>query len=113
MPEQMEQKLNNLLNNPEMMQRIVSLAQSLQQNEDKKTENTALQQPDLAMLQRVASFASHRGIDANQQALIKALSPYISRQRIAKLENAMHAAKMARFAISLLGSDSMKTFAGR
>ena len=113
MPEQMEQKLNDLLNNPEMMRKIASLAQSLQQSENTKTEHKPMQQPDMAMIQTIANFASQRGIDSNQQALIKALSPYISRQRIMKLENAMQAAKMARLAISLLGNDSTKQFAGR
>jgi len=45
-------------------------------------------------------------IDKNQQALLRALSPYLSRQRIKKLENAMRAAKMAGFAASALNAKS-------
>ena len=117
----MEQKLNAILGNPQMMAQIMSLAQSLgqPQNEEPKSEPQQQKSPpqppaqkapavpagmDLAMLQKVAGIAQQSGIDPNQQALLKALGPYLSRDRITKLEKAMRAAKIAAFASAALGS---------
>ncbi len=109
---ELEQKLNSVLENPEMMQKIMSLAQNLGQREPSahseaspKQENIlgGLGDIDLSMLQRVSGIARQSGIDKNQQALLHALAPYLSRHRIAKLERAMRAAKMAGIATTFLG----------
>ena len=105
---ELEEKLASVMNDPAMMQKIMSLAQSLggsppPKEEAPKAENPSFPEIDMAMLQKLSGFASQSGIDRNQQALLQALSPYISRHRIAKLERAMRAAKMAGFATSLLG----------
>lgn len=110
----LEQKLNDVLSNPQMMQQIMSLAQSI--------GNSTQQQPasaptsagsssadiDLGMVQTVAGMASSTSVDQNQRALLRALSPYISRDRVSKLEKAMRAAKMAAFASSLLQSQNRR-----
>lgn len=117
----MEQKLNSILSNPQMMSQIMSLAQSLgqQPNEQPKSEpqqpKSASQPPaptapalpggmDLSMLQKIAGIAQQSGIDRNQQALLRALGPYLSRDRIQRLEKAMRAAKIAAIASAALGS---------
>ncbi len=105
---ELEEKLASVMNDPAMMQKIMSLAQSLgssppQQEAPPKTESAPFPDIDIAMLQKLSGFASQSTIDKNQQTLLQALSPYISRHRIAKLERAMRAAKMAGFATSLLG----------
>jgi len=61
-------------------------------------------EPDLGMIRKVAGMASSTGVDPNQRALLRALSPYVSRDRVGKLEKAMRAAKMAAFASTLLQS---------
>ena len=53
------------------------------------------------------------GIDQNQQNLLSALSPYMSRDKVSKLENAMRAAKLARLASGFLGSGGLQLFTGR
>lgn len=110
--DEMEQKLGAILNNPEMMSQIMSMAQSFGKN----TSDTAPTEPskkdpsppakattmpnsaDLAMIQKVYGLAQNTNIDRNQQALLRALSPYLSKDRINKLEKAMRAAKLAGFA---------------
>lgn len=107
---ELEEKLASVMNDPAMMQKIMSLAQSLggsqpqkEQEVPQKQESAPFPDIDISMLQKLSGFARQSGIDKNQQTLLNALSPYISRHRIVKLERAMRAAKMANFATTLLG----------
>lgn len=110
MAERIEEKIDAVLNNPELMQKIVTMAQSMGSPQQSPGPQSALPQnvPEAAMLQRLGALAQQSGIDGQQQALLKALSPYLSKQRISKLESAMRAAKMTRLASSLLGSGMLK-----
>ena len=102
---EMEEKIGAILNDPNMMQQIMSMAQSLGQNQpapepppkDAKQVNTGLNF-DPAMIQKLTSLAGKASIDKNQHSLLQALRPYLSAQRISKLEKAMRAAKMAQIA---------------
>ena len=109
---EMEEKLNSVLNNPQMMQQIMEMAQSMNSSTPKKEEtpqkNDSPPEIDLGMLKKLSGFAGQSSIDKNQQSLLKALGPYLSRERITKLEKAMRAAKMARLATSLMGSGALK-----
>ena len=98
--EDLEGKLGAVLNNPEMMQKIMSFAQSFNQPEGggKQEGPSGRFDIDPSMIQRIAGLTKQSGIDKNQQSLLRALNPYISRQRIQKLERAMRAAKMAGMA---------------
>lgn len=116
----MENKLGAILGNPEMMQQIMALAQNFNQTAPKqeqqkqetppppppKQETPAPILPDLdfSAIQKLSGLAKNSGIDKNQQTLLRALSPYLSRQRISKLERAMRAAKMAGMATAFLGN---------
>lgn len=107
----MESKLGAILGNPEMMQRIMALAQNFnQQDGGNKQETVREESPppfpkiDPAMLQKLSGMAQNSRIDNNQQLLLKALRPYISNRRIRKLERAMRAAKMAGLATAFLGT---------
>lgn len=103
-----EDKLASVMNNPEMMEKIMALAQSMgsaeqpPQPEPPQTGNP-FPDIDISMLQKLSGFAQQSGIDKNQQTLLHALAPYISQPRVARLERAMRAAKMAGFATNLLG----------
>lgn len=105
----LEEKLNSVLSNPDMMQKIAAMAQSLNQ-QAKPTDTPPTEAPKLspmpnidpAMLQRVSGMMNGMGVDSNQKALLAALSPYLARDRIQKLENAMRAAKMAGIAASVV-----------
>ena len=68
---------------------------------------------DPVMLQRIFQLVQRSGIDKNQQALLKALNPYLTRERIMKLEKAMRAAKIASLASTTLSSAGISLFSGR
>ena len=104
----LEQKLGAVLNNPQLMQQIMSMAQTMGSQaptqEQKPTEQAPFPSIDPGMLSKLASLSNQGSIDRNQQALLKALDPYLTKDRIGRLERAMRAAKMAKLAGSFLGS---------
>lgn len=103
----MQQKLDAILGNPEMMSQLMQMAQSLggPASPPPPPQQTAAPPAiDPAMLQKIMGIAQQSGIDGNQLGLLQALSPYLSHDRIGKLEKAMRAAKLARLATSFLGS---------
>ena len=108
--EGMEDKLGAILGNPAMMQQIMNLAQSFGQSQPEPPRQEPAPPPmpniDPAMMNGIMSLAGNTGIDANQKALLHALKPYLTHQRIEKLERAMRAAKMAGLATSFLGIQS-------
>lgn len=119
--DEMEEKLGSILNNPQMMQQIMSMAQSLGQNspkqeplvDSKPPEESIMPQIDLSMLQKLSGFANQNSITREEQALLSALKPYLSRDRVQKLERAMRAEKMARLASSFLGQGGLSFLTGR
>ena len=127
--EGMEQTLGAILENPQLMQQIMQLAQSVNvpdQPQNRETLNKQESPPkmalpdqdigsglDPAMLAKLAGIAGKSNIDSNQKALLRALSPYLSRNRVVKLEKAMRAAKIASMASDFLNSGGMKLLSGR
>lgn len=116
---EMEEKLGAILNNPQMMQQIMSMAQAMgssqpsQSPPPKPQESSPALPMDPRSLQALAGFAQKSGVDRNQQTLLKALCPYLSKDRINKLERAMRAAKLAGLASNLLNSGALQMLAGR
>lgn len=109
---ELEQKLAAVMNDPAMMQQVMSLAQSLQagqsqadhpQESSPQNSIPSLPEFDPSMLQKLSGLAQRSGIDKNQRALLQALRPYLHGNRVNRLEKAMQAAKMAGFATSFLG----------
>jgi len=101
----LEESLSQVLSNPQMMEKIMSLAQSLGQQREEPPMPSPPQQPpapDPAMVQSLAGLAGLGTVDKEQQALLRALGPFISRERRGKLERAMRAAKMAAAASQML-----------
>ena len=124
----MESKMGAILGNPEMMQKIMAMAQSLNQAAPQNppenppppppepaTQAASFSLPDidLSTIQKLSGLAKQSGIDKNQQSLLRALGPYLSRERITKLEKAMRAARMASMASSVLGSRGLQSILGR
>ena len=114
----MEDKLNAILGNPQMMQQIMSMAQAMGQQEEQKPEPAPPPQNntpglDLAMIQKLSGIARQSSIDKNQQNLLRALGPYLSRERITKLEKAMRAAKIAGIASTALAGSGLSLLSGR
>lgn len=107
---ELEEKLGALLSNPQLMQQISSLVQAMGQPSQPAPSPPPMPEPsppepDFSQLQGLASLLQSNRTDANQQALLTALSPYLSPWRVGKLERAMRASKMAGLASVLLRGD--------
>lgn len=116
----MESKLGAILGNPDMMAQIMSMAQKLGGGGSAPAPPPPpqLAMPnlpdglDMGMLMKLAGMANSANVDKDQRALLVALRPYLTGERIGKLEKAMRAAKLAGAASSILGSGIL-TQAGR
>ena len=108
--EGMEERLSAIMGDPAMMQKIFAMAQSLGASQGAPAPtgppvpaSAPAERPapnlDPGFMQQLIKMAGSTGIDKNQKALLSALAPYLSRDRIRKLEQAMRAAKMAGFAV--------------
>lgn len=136
---ELEQNLASLLGDPQKLQQLLSMVQALGiQPPAPQSPGQAVPPPspppassspqpspaapppppipaglDPAMLQRLAGMAAQGRVDANQQALLRALHPYLSRDRVGKLERAMQAAKMANVASAFLSAGGLELLSGR
>lgn len=120
---ELEEKLGAVLSNPQLMQQILSMAQALgsgqgqvqKQEPPKQQESSAPLLPNLdpRMLQSLAGLAQQGGVDQNQQALLQALSPYLSQTKVGKLERAMRASRMAGAASAFLSAGGLQLLTGR
>jgi hypothetical protein len=106
----LESKLNSIMENPQLMQQIMAMAQNLGGAQEESPPAQPKQEAvpafgdiDLATIQKISGFARQSSIDKNQLNLIRALGPYLSQNRITRLERAMRAAKVAGLATSFLG----------
>ena len=114
--EQMEDKLNAILGNPQLMQQIMNMAQNLShQNPQPEAPPAPSSLPsfDPAMLSALSGLAHQGNVDPHQQALLSALTPYLSRTKLTKLERAMRAARLARAASGFLGKGGLQLLTGR
>ena len=94
---ELEEKLGGILSNPQIMQQIAAMAQTLG-----KAPN---EQPPSQPRQPISSLPD--------PSLLHALSPFLCQSRINKLERAMRAAKMAGLASVLLKPGGSVFLGGR
>ena len=109
-----ENKLGQILGNPEMMGKIMAMAQSFgaqAPSEPAPAPEENMPEIDFATIQKLTGLLGKTGVDNDQKALLAALTPYISHTRIQKLEKAMRAAKLAGVATTFLGNTPL--FSGR
>ena len=119
--ENMEDKLGAILSNPQMMQQIMALAQSLGNGNSAEQVPVQEEPPpsnpfsgiDTGLLQKLSGIMGNSAVDPQQTALLHALSPYLPQDRVTKLEKAMRAAKVARLASSFLGNGGLQMLSGR
>ena len=125
---ELDDKLNSILSNPAMMQQIMSLAQTLNQSEGAQGKQSPApppppQQPNEShsvdsalnpnLLSKIANLMQRGSIDKNQESLLRALKPYLSSQKLQKLERAMHAAKMAGVASEMVNNQGKSPYRRR
>ena len=113
--EGVEEKLGAILGNPQVMQQIMNMANSLSAQEAESQQPPQPQLPDFdpAMLQKMMGLAGQLGMDRHQKSLLSALEPYLTHNRLQKLEKAMRAAKLANLASSALNSGALSFLTGR
>ena len=101
-----EDKLDSILNNPQAMSQIMSLAQSLggsdkpsppaPSSEHAETSELPI---DSNMLSSIAMLFNQSGQNEDQRvALLNALRPFVKEKRYAKLDKAIQITRMARMA---------------
>ena len=123
---ELDEKLNSILSNPATMQQIMSLAQALNQSEAQRQSTNSTAPPQQSaepavkeapfnpnLLNKIAGLMERGSIDKNQESILKALGPYLSRQKLQKLERAMHAAKMAGIASEMVNVRGQSPFSRR
>ncbi len=119
-----DDKLSSILGNPEIMNQIMSMAGALnqqgqspppQQPQQTSQAYAPPQQPaqtsgplpfSPGAIQGMMEMLGNTQIDAKQRGLIRALQGYLPSDRLQKLEKAMQAAKIAKYASSALGKKS-------
>lgn len=103
-----EDKLNSILSNPQMMQQIMSMAGSFgqQQSAPPPPQSTSQLPFDPAAMQGMMELLRGTQLDQRQQNLLNALGAYLPREKIIRLQKAMQASKVAKYASSALNQNS-------
>ena len=100
----LEEQLNSILADPGQMEKLAGLARSLMGG----GESAAPQNPsegqglDASLLQSMSRLMQG-GEDGREQALLKAMAPYLSEKRRRKLDHALQLARLARIARLAIG----------
>lgn len=109
-----EEKLESILNNPQAMSQIMSLAQSLGGSPESTAPSPSRQsgpppaeepglQPDPQMLANLFSLLNQCNSGEDQRvALLNALRPFVKEQRHAKIDKAIQIARLSRMARTAL-----------
>lgn len=118
--------LNGILSNPQAMQQIMSLAQSLglqgqggqpQQSAPAPPPPQLPQQPNqpdpMQLLQGFLQMSKQMGGDERQLALFQALKPFVRPDRAEKLDRAIQVAKISRLAGNALQKLGPQILSGR
>lgn len=105
---ELEDMISSVLNDPEQMNMISSLAKSLMGGQDEpgngKASAPAMPDIDPAMLGRISRLMQAGNEDnTNERALLEAMRPYLSEKRRNKMDRAMKIAKLARIAKLAIG----------
>lgn len=96
--EDMEQKIREVLNDPEQMQSILQLAGTFLPSEPQPTIPEELSAPLMQILSQMGKT------DPRQEDLLKALKPLLRPGRREKIDRALQAAKLSRLAGAVLQS---------
>ena len=95
-----EQRLNQILNNPDAMAQITELASGLTNTGEKEAqENPGFPGMDEGMLKSLSPLISQlQSGSGREDELLRAIRPYVSERSQSKIDRAIHAAKVSRMA---------------
>lgn len=98
-----DDKLNAILGNPEIMGQIMSMASSMSQQQASpapppQTQSSPGFSMDPAAMQGIMDLMRNTQPDPRQQNLLKALHGFLPDDRLDRLEKAMQASRIARYA---------------
>lgn len=97
--EGLESQLNEILNDPERMAQILSMAQSFGLQPPETPPQSSVPPPDSEMLQSMMRLMQQaRQSDGKQEALLSALKPYLAPERREKLDRAIQLARISHLA---------------
>lgn len=99
-----EDKLNSILSNPELMGQIMSMAGAMNQQSQQSAPPPPPQQSfgsmpfDPGAMQSMMTMLKATQLDPRQRNLIQALRGFVPDDRLLRLEKAMQASLIAKFA---------------
>lgn len=99
-----EDKLNAILSNPQMMQQIMSMAGSFSQQQSAPSRE-APSQPfsfDPGAMQGMMDLLRGTQLDQRQSNLLGALGAYLPQEKVSRLQKAMQASRVAKYAAAAL-----------
>lgn len=98
--EGLEEKLNQILNDPNSMAQILSMAQSFGMTEaaPEPTAASSSMPDEAALFGMLQMLRQAQQTDSRDDALLCALKPYLAPERREKLDRAMQLAKLSRIA---------------
>ena len=101
-----EDKLNSILSNPQMMQQIMSMAGSFSQQPPSPPPQKEPPSPgfsfDPGAMQGMMELLRGTQLDQRQCNLLNALGAYLPQEKINRLQKAMQASRVAKYASSAL-----------
>lgn len=97
----LQEMLRDITANPQAMQQLMSLAQSLGGPPSPQPPAPAPQQNPMQLMQNLIQMSNQTGsLNPQQLALIQALKPFLTPERAEKLERAIQVANISRMASS-------------
>lgn len=107
-----QDQINSILSNPQMMQQIMSIANSMGQQSQPQQPQPSAPSPlqtgsqqiplDPAAMQGMMELLRSTQLDSRQQNLLKAMGAYLPQEKLNRLQKAMQASKVARYATTAL-----------
>lgn len=94
---ELEDKINNLLNDPGEMERFASFAKSFMGGMG-APQSEAVPDIDPGLIKRISGMMNGSSADSNDRRLLEAMRPYLSEKRRSKMDRAMKIARLAGIA---------------
>lgn len=93
--DELSERIQELLADPEQMNQIMGVAQSLL---GEGAAGAASPEPDAGLLQKLGAMLQGDRGGGEQQALLQAMRPYLSEKRQRKMDRALRMTRMAHLA---------------